>query len=113
MRTETGIVFLENQKAGYAHLFDAKTGTFVFGWDATRDRLFGWEDAAGNYTVGHMNYLVNEFRGPLMFVTLRHGFPAAAVANAGFTDQAVIAPGPAMTFTRWPRGKVRRFNRPA
>jgi hypothetical protein len=78
-------LFLENQKAGYARLFDAKTGTFVFGWDATRDRLFGWEDAAGNYTVGHMNYLVNEFRGPLMFVALRHGFPAATIANAGFT----------------------------
>jgi len=78
-------LFLENQKAGYAHLFDVKTGTFVFGWDATRDRLFGWEDAVGNYTVGHMNYLVNEFRGPLMFVALRHGFPVAVVANAGFT----------------------------
>ena len=84
LRTEMEL-FLENQKAGYAHLFDAKTGTFVFGWDATRDRLFGWEDGAGNYTVGHMNYLVNEFRGPLTFVTLRYGFPAAAVANAGFT----------------------------
>ena len=84
LRTEMEL-FLENQKAGYAHLFDAKTGTFVFGWDATRVRLFGWEDAAGNYTVGHMNYLVNEFRGPLMFVALRHGFPAATVANAGFT----------------------------
>ncbi len=78
-------LFLESQKAGYAHLFDEKTGTFVFGWDATRDRLFGWEDGAGNYTVGHMNYFVNEFRGPLMFVALRHGFPAATVANAGFT----------------------------
>ena len=78
-------LFLENQQAGYARLFDAKTGTFVFGWDATRDRLFGWEDAAGNYIVGHMNYLVNEFRGPLMFVALRHRFPAATVANAGFT----------------------------
>jgi hypothetical protein len=77
--------FLENQKPGYGHLFDTNTGTFVFGWDATRDRLFGWEDGAGNYIVGHMNYLVNEFRGPLMFVTLRHDFPAAAVANAGFT----------------------------
>jgi hypothetical protein len=84
LRTEMEL-FLENQKAGYAHLFDAKTGTFVFGWDATRDRLFGWEDAAGKYIVGHMNYLVNEFRGPLMFVMLRHGFPAAALANAGFT----------------------------
>jgi hypothetical protein len=76
--------FLENQKPGYEHLFDTNTGTFVFGWDATRDRLFGWEDGAGNYIVGHMNYLVNEFRGPLMFVALRHGFPVAAVANAGF-----------------------------
>jgi hypothetical protein len=66
-------------------LFDTNTGTFVFGRDATRDRLFGWEDGAGNFTVGHMNYLVNEFRGPLMFVTLRYGIPAAAVANAGFT----------------------------
>jgi hypothetical protein len=84
LRTEMEL-FLENQKAGYAHLFDAKTGTFVFGWDATRDRLFGWEDDAGNYTVGHMNYLVNEFRGPLMFVALRNGFPAAAFANAGFS----------------------------
>jgi len=78
-------LFLENQKAGYTHLFDEKTGTFMFGWDATRDRLFGWEDGAGNYTVGHMNYLVNEFRGPLMFVTLRHGFPVTAVANMGFS----------------------------
>jgi hypothetical protein len=76
--------FLENQKPGYQHLFDTNTGTFVFGWDATRDRWFGWEDGAGNYIVGHMNYLVNEFRGPLLFVALRHGFPAAAVANAGF-----------------------------
>jgi len=76
--------FLENQKPGYEHLFDTKTGTFTFGWDATRDRLFGWEDGAGNYVVGHMNYLVNEFRGPLLFVTLRYGFPTEAVANAGF-----------------------------
>ncbi len=84
LRTEMEL-FLENQKAGYAHLFDTNTGTFVFGWDATRNRLFGWEDTAGKYTVGHMNYLVNEFRGPLMFVALRYGFPAAAVANAGFS----------------------------
>ena len=77
-------IFLENQRPGYAHMFDEKTGTFMFGWDATRNRQFGWEDGAGNYTVGHMNYLVNEFRGPLMFVALRFGFPAAAIANTGF-----------------------------
>jgi hypothetical protein len=80
-------LFLENQKAGYAQLFDEETGTFVFGWDATRGRWFGWEDAAGNNTVGHMNYLGNEFRGPLMFVALRYGFPGAVIANAGFTIQ--------------------------
>jgi hypothetical protein len=84
LRTEMEL-FLENQKPGYEHLFDTNTGTFVFGWDATRDRLFGWEDGAGNYIVGHMNYLVNEFRGPLTFVALRHDFPVAVVANAGFT----------------------------
>ena len=104
--------FLENQKLGYAHLFDTNTGTFMFGWDATRDRLFGWEDGAGNYIVGHMNYLVNEFRGPLMFVALRNGFPAAAVANEGFTVKPFV-PGPATTFTRSRRGKGRRFNRSA
>ena len=76
--------FLDNQKPGYEHLFDTKTGTFAFGWDATRDRLLGWEDGAGKYVVGHMNYLVNEFRGPLLFVILRYGLPIEGVANAGF-----------------------------
>ena len=92
-------LFLENQMPGYAHLFDTNTGTFVFGWDATRDRLFGWEDSAGHYTVGHMNYFVNEFRGPLTFVTLRYGFPIAAVANAGFTVKPYRAQSGADIYT--------------
>ena len=51
-----------------ARLYDAKAGLFYFGWDATRDRLFGWEDLQGKWTTGHMDYLVNEFRGPATFV---------------------------------------------
>ena len=76
--------FLDDQKEGYAQLYDAKAGLFYFGWDATRDRLFGWEDLQGNWTTGHMDYLVNEFRGPTTFVALRYGLPIDAVANLGF-----------------------------
>ena len=54
--------FLEDQKEGYAQLYDARAGLFYFGWDATRDRLFGWLDLQGNWTTGHMDYFVNEFR---------------------------------------------------
>src|SRR5205823_1340887 len=36
--------FLDDQQQGYLHLYDARSGLFNFGWDATRDRLFGWED---------------------------------------------------------------------
>jgi len=46
--------FLENQKAGYAHLFDAKTGTFVFGWDATRTVCLAGKTPPAKYIVGHM-----------------------------------------------------------
>jgi hypothetical protein len=76
--------FLEDQKAGYAQLYDARTGLFYFGWDATRDRHYGWEDLQGNWTTGHMDYLVNEFRAPLMFVLLRYGLPFDPVGNMGF-----------------------------
>ena len=40
------------RRDGYARLYDAKAGLFYFGWDATRDRLFGWEDLQGNWTTG-------------------------------------------------------------
>ena len=76
--------FIEGQKAGYSHLFDPATGTFVFGWDATANRFVGWDDSRGNWVTGQMNYLINEFRGPLTFVVLRYGLPVAAIRNAGF-----------------------------
>ncbi|WP_245969833.1 hypothetical protein [Thiocapsa rosea] len=75
---------IEAQREGYAHLFDPKTGTFVFGWDATADRFVGWDDGRGNWVTGQMNYFINEFRGPLMFTVLRYGLPVAAIRNAGF-----------------------------
>ncbi len=77
-------VFLSAQQTGYERLYDFKLGLFYFGWDATRDRLFGWEDPNGNWTTGHMDYLVNEFRGPATFVAVRYGLPMAAIANLGF-----------------------------
>jgi outer membrane protein assembly factor BamB len=76
--------FLDAQKEGYAFLYDAKAGLFYFGWDGQRDRLFGWEDKEGKWVTGHMDYLVNEFRGPATFVCLRHGLPLTAVKNLGF-----------------------------
>ena len=76
--------FLDDQREGYARLYDAKAGLFDFGWNATRNRLFGWEDLQGNWKTGHMDYLVNEFRGPTTFVALRFGLPAEAIRNLGF-----------------------------
>jgi hypothetical protein len=76
--------FLEDQKPGYKRLYDAKAGLFYFGRDATKDRLFGWEDPQGKWKAGHMDYLVNEFRGPARFVVLRYGLPVDALANLGF-----------------------------
>jgi len=76
--------FIEGQKEGYTHLFDPKTGTFVFGWDATADRFVGWDDGRGNWLIGRMNYFINEFRGPWMFTVLRYTQPTASIRNAGF-----------------------------
>ncbi|MCU0857310.1 MAG: hypothetical protein MUC65_02770 [Pontiellaceae bacterium] len=76
--------FIVRQEPGYRHLYDAEAGTFVFGWNATHNRFTGWEDGSGNWIVGHMDYLVNEFRGPLCFVVQRFGFPPEAVKKAGF-----------------------------
>jgi hypothetical protein len=76
--------FLENQKPGYTRLYDPEVGLFYFGRDATRDRMFGWEDLQGKWKTGHMDYLVNEFRAPATFVVLRYGLPVDAVANLGF-----------------------------
>ncbi len=80
--------FLDAQRRGYTRLFDAKAGLFYFGWNATKDRLFGWEDLKGNWTTGHMDYLVNEFRGPATFIAARFGIPAEAIGNLGFKMKA-------------------------
>jgi hypothetical protein len=76
--------FIDGQRAGYAHLYAPKTGTFAFGWDVGVDRFVGWDDGHGNWVTGEMNYLINEFRGPWSFVVLRYGLPIAALRNAGF-----------------------------
>jgi hypothetical protein len=76
--------FLEDQKPGYTRLYDKQAGLFYFGRDATKDHLFGWEDPQGKWKAGHMDYLVNEFRGPATFVVLRYELPVDALANLGF-----------------------------
>jgi hypothetical protein len=76
--------FLEVQRDGYLRLYDAKEGQFYFGWDATKDRLFGWADSQGHWTTGHVDYLVNEFRGPATFIVTRFGLPLDAIRNLGF-----------------------------
>ncbi len=75
---------LEHQRDGYLHLFDGKSGTFAFGWDASRERFLGWDDPAGNWVTGRMNYLVNEFRAPWIFAAARFGIPMSSFENAGF-----------------------------
>jgi hypothetical protein len=75
--------FIDLQKDGYSHLFNPKTGTFFFGWDATADRFVGWDDGRGNWITGQMNYFINEFRGPWTFAVLRYGLPEASIRNAG------------------------------
>ena len=76
--------FLEDQQEGYARLYDAKAGQFNFGRDATKDRHFGWVDLQGKWVTGHVDYLVNEFRGPATFVVTRFGLPLDAIKNLGF-----------------------------
>lgn len=76
--------FLDAQAEGYARLYDPAAGQFYFGRDVTHDRLFGWNDLEGQWVTGHVDYLVNEFRGPATFVVLRYGLPIDAIANLGF-----------------------------
>ncbi|MEZ5501198.1 MAG: hypothetical protein R3E50_00575 [Halioglobus sp.] len=75
--------FITRQEPGYRHLYDEKSGLFLFGWNATHERFTGWEDSNGKWIVGHMDYLVNEFRGPLEFVVQRFDLPRDAVRNSG------------------------------
>jgi hypothetical protein len=76
--------FLDAQQAGFAQLYDPAAGQFYFGRDATKNRLFGWEDPQGQWVTGHVDYLVNEFRGPASFIVLRFGLPLDALRNLGF-----------------------------
>ena len=76
--------FIARQEEGYRYLYDEPSGTFTFGWNATKDRFAGLEDSNGKWITGRMNYFVNEFRGPLCFVVQRFDFPADAVKNSGF-----------------------------
>jgi hypothetical protein len=77
--------FIERQQEGYRFLYDPATGTFFFGWNATQRRFTGWQDGEGRWITGRMNYLVNEFRGPLLFVVQRFELPDEAVKNCGVT----------------------------
>ena len=76
--------FLEDQQQGYAQLYDANAGQFYFGRDATKARHFGWVDLQGKWVTGHVDYLVNEFRGPATFIVTRFGTPLDAIRNLGF-----------------------------
>jgi len=76
--------FLENQRAGYANLYDAKEGSFAFGWNATENRFFGWDTKDGNWVIGRMNYFINEFRGAWTFVVERYGLPLDAIRAGTF-----------------------------
>jgi len=75
--------FIEDQRAGYQHLYDDDRGLFCFGWNAKTGRLEGWETDEGKWIVGYADYFVNEFRAPTMFAVVRHGFPVNAYANLG------------------------------
>jgi hypothetical protein len=76
--------FIAGQHSGYHEMYDDISGSFYFGWNATNKRHTGWEDGNGNWVVGHMDYLLNEFRGPLQFVVQRFGIPIEAIKNCGF-----------------------------
>jgi len=76
--------FLENQRAGYANLYDPKEGNFAFGWNATENRFFGWDTKDGIWVIGRMNYFINEFRGAWTFVVERYGMPLDAVRAGSF-----------------------------
>ena len=102
--------FLEDQQAGYARLFDAKAGQFYFGQDATKDRHFGWVDLQGKWITGHVDYLVNEFRGPATFIVTRFGLPIDAIKNLGFKMKPYRMQD-AQRSTCWLPGKARRSRR--
>ena len=83
-------LFIENQAVGYRHLYDEDEGSFVFGWNASDDSYTGWELEDGSWCVGRMTYLINEFRGGLVFAVLRYGLPQEAIKDTGFQIKPYI-----------------------
>ena len=98
--------FLDKQQEGYTYLYDAKAGMFSFGWDATREQFLGWEDGDGNWHRGHMDYMVNEFRGPTKFVVIRYGLPVDAIRTSVSRSSPIRARRIPMP-TSWRLGKDR------
>jgi len=84
--------FLEDQREGYAYLYDDEVGLFHFGWDVAKNRQFGWADGQGRWQAGYMDYLVNEFRGPSMFVVARYDFPTTPLKHLGFKMKPYALP---------------------
>ena len=76
--------FSKTSKRDTPRLYDPQAGQFYFGRDATKNRHFGWVDLQGKWVTGHVDYLVNEFRGPATFVVTRFGLPLDAIKNLGF-----------------------------
>ena len=98
--------FLDAQREGYAKLYDPKAGQFYFGRDATKDRHFGWIDLEGKWVTGHVDYLVNEFRGPATFVVTRFGLPIGRDQEPGLQDEAVSAARRSGRLRAGPLGRV-------
>ncbi len=90
--------FIDAQAAGYRHLYDIQTGMIAFGWDAGRNRFVGWDDGAGNWVTGRMDYSINEFRGAWIFSALRFGIPLDSIKNAGFTVKPYRGSGGSMSY---------------
>lgn len=76
--------FLDAQQRGYENLFDSESACIAFGFDARKKRFLGWDDADGNWVYGKMDYLINEFREPWIFVCARFTLPSDALENASF-----------------------------
>ena len=103
--------FIATQKAGYEHLFDPESDTFIFGWNASTDQFVGWPGGGRGWVVGHQNYFINEFRGPFMFCLLRYDWPINSVKNSGFkikpyrmqdgTDRYSLASWSGSAFQGW------------
>ena len=94
--------FLDDQKDGYAHLYDAEGRPVLLRLGRQQDRLSAGRTCEGKWVTGHMDYLVNEFRGPATFVCLRFGLPLDAIGNLGFKMKPYRMAGGREVFTLAP-----------